>query len=391
MMSSAQLSDRYSKTAAAMDGLSRFYIAASRPDADYLALHWKGRVRYTVPREAAGQRACWDVFRPGRLTLPMRAAARFPRLLGSSTCAEGPGIQAIRQALEAKAGLSCCRSGAAGPWSKETMLFLDKQSAKPLVFAKAGVGGAVGSLLQNEAKWLGYLGEDAGLRQHLPQLLAHRCEDEFSFVAQLPLAGVMRFEFGQSHIDFLLKLYAHSFQLKRFNETRLYRNLQLRMRLLSGYLSEAWSTRLDIAMRRIEQTMSEKPQLFVIAHNDFTPWNTRVEQNVAGVFDWEYADAEHLPLFDPIHFHLLPMGLKGHPALRMASKIAEVVEHCRQWAGAEICCEPEAQALAYLVNLSTLYLHAEDGKTDANPVLLSYGLLIDHLCKSGMSAQPSSF
>jgi hypothetical protein len=167
----------------------------------------------------------------------------------------------------------------------------------------------------------------------------------------------------------------------RLEESRLYRNLRSRLKDLSGLLSEAWSTRLDMGMRRIEQSLSGSPILLVAAHNDFTPWNIRVERDVARVFDWEYADYEQLPLFDPLHFILMPMALKSRPTAKMVQSMRETLQLCRQWIGKESCYEGQTQTLAYLMNLCTLYLWSERGKSDLNPVLESYARLIDHLCR----------
>jgi hypothetical protein len=86
---------------------------------------------------------------------------------------------------------------------------------------------------------------------------------------------------------------------------------------LSGLLTAAWSRRIEKAMLRIEQSLAGPPIPLVVAHNDFTGWNTRIERGVAKVFDWEYANDEQLPLFDPLHFALAPMALHGGPPARV--------------------------------------------------------------------------
>jgi hypothetical protein len=137
-------------------------------------------------------------------------------------------------------------------------------------------------------------------------------------------------------------------------------------------------------MQRIEQKLSGLPILLVAAHNDFTQWNIRVEGGVARVFDWEYTDDEQLPLFDPLHFVLMPMALRRRPAAKMLQSMSKTIESCQQWLGKESCYEARTQALAYLMNLCTLYLWSERGQSGSNPVLESYAAIMDYLCLSKM-------
>ncbi len=338
-------------------------------------------MRYTVPREPAGQRACWKVFQPGRLGIPLRATACLPRLLGATTCVEGEQLETIREVIGKEAGLSCCRAGALGVWYKDTVLLLDKQTAEPLYIVKTGRGEAVDSLLRNEADWLRTLRDHPSLAEHIPEVVAHRPGADLCFLAQRALRGKRDSRFGEPHIAFLRKLQEYSRRTMRFEDSRLYGNLRSRLKDLSGLLPEAWSTRLDRAMRQIEQSLSGAPGMFVAAHNDFTPWNIRLERGVAQVFDWEYADYEQLPLFDPLHFALQPIALKGESPAGIIQAIHETLQRCRQNFEKDLCYAPETQALAYLVNLCTLYLWADKGKLNSNPTLLTHAHVIDYLCR----------
>ena len=360
-----------------MGEAGRFYRDQTGSSSTHLALRWKGRVRYTVPLETAGQKACWQVFGPGVLGIPLRAMARMPRLPGSIGCTEGAPIRLIRVAIGEETGLSCCRTGAAGPWSKDTILFLDKQNAKPVYFVKAGVGAAVNSLLQNEADWLRKLRGDSTLALHVPEMVAHRSGDDLCFVAQRPLAGDLDFRLGPLQLDFLRKLQEPSLHARHFEESSLYRNLSSRLADLEGYLPAEWSTRLNRAMHRIEKGLSGAPANLVDAHNDFTPWNIRIRSNLAYVFDWEYAANQHLPLFDPLHFALLPMALRRQPTEKMMRRIHETQQLCQECLGREACNEMQTQTLAYLINLCTLYLWSERGTSGSSPVIESYARMID--------------
>ncbi len=363
-----------------MDEAGRFYRVQDLSIGTHLVLRWTGRVRYNIPREAAAQRTCWKVFLPGRLQLPLRTMTRLPRLFGVVSCVENKQLGIIREVIGNAAGLSCCRAGAPGPWSKDTILLLNRITSEPEYVVKAGAGEAVDILLRNEASWLLTLRDQRTLVDHVPDFVAHRSGTYLSFVAQTPLLGNLDYSFGEPHITFLRKLQEFSHQTMRFEASRIYKNLRSRLNDLGGLLTEAWSIRLDKGMERIEQSLFGAPILLVASHNDFTLWNIRVERGLLRVFDWENADYEQLPLFDPLHFALMPMALKSMPKGKMVRQMRNMLQLCRQQLGPEACYKEHTQALAYLMNLCTLYLFAARGNVDSNPVLESYAQIIDYLC-----------
>jgi hypothetical protein len=305
--------------------------------------------------------------------------ARWPQLFGAASCVEAENLASIRQVLGEDAGLSCSRAGAPGPWSKDTILFLDRKTIEPQYIVKAGTGKAVDLLLQNESNWIHALRQNASLTDHVPELVAHRVGADLSFVAQSPIQGKLERELGEPQFEFLRKFQNDSRQILRFKESRLYKNLCSRMIGLNGLLSEAWSNRLQNGLMRIEQLLSGEPILMVAAHNDFTLWNIRVDGGIARVFDWEYADIQQLPLFDPLHFTLMPMALGKRPVHKLILSMNKTMQLCRQQFGMETCYKAQAQALAYLLNLCTLYLYSEGGKSGPDTVLASYAKIIDSM------------
>src|ERR1700677_3295477 len=218
-MRSMQSARQWSKTKAIVDEVGRFYSAQDQSDGTHLALRWKGLVRYTVPRERAGQIACWKLFKPGKLEIAMRAKASLPHLLGSVACAESENLAIIRDAVGNTAGLSSCRAGAPGPWSKDTILLLDKKALEPLYLVKAGVGEQVDALLKNEAEWLKNLRTEPSLIGHIPNLAAHRSGKELSFVVQSPVLGKLDFNLGSLQLDFLRKLQKLSIQSMQYENS----------------------------------------------------------------------------------------------------------------------------------------------------------------------------
>jgi hypothetical protein len=335
-------------------------------------------MRFSVPRKTAAQAACWKLFRPGGLEIPLRVMTCLPRLLGTVTCVEAGPLLLIREAIGKEAGLSCCRTGAKGVWSKDTILFLDK-TAKPLYIVKGGAGVSVNHLLQNEADWLRNLRDQASLVNHIPELISHRSGTDLCFVAQRVTPGKFDFRLGALQFEFLQKLRECSAQRMLFEDSKLYRTLTSRVKELSMLVSEEWSTRLERSMRRISENLCGTQVLLSAAHNDFTPWNIRIQNSRAYVFDWEYAACEQLPLFDPLHFVLLPAALRRRSKAGMVKNMYETVRLCHRWLGTEFCYNAQIQALAYLMNICTLYLCSVQGNCIAHPVLDSYAYIIDRL------------
>jgi hypothetical protein len=346
----------------------------------HIALRWNSRLRFTVSRESAAQEACWRAFRPGPLEYPLRAMARLPRLLGAVGCGEAGALVSIREAIGREAGLSCCRDGGSGLWSKDTILLLDKPTNRPLFFVKAGFGKAIDPLLQNEASWLQELRDRPRLAHHVPDLIFHRSGADSPFIVQRALLGGFDNRLRDSQFDFLQKFQREYLRTIRFEESTLHKDLLSRLKDLRGRLTPAWSTRIDKALRQIERPLSGPPILMVAAHNDFTPWNIRVEHSVAQVFDWEYAKQEQFPLFDPLHFMLMPLALARRRTTMIVQMLQETLQLCNLRFGREYCYEAETQSLAYFVNICTLFLWGVRGGDVSHPVLDSYAQVIDHMC-----------
>jgi Phosphotransferase enzyme family len=363
---------------AIVDEANCLYQTKDSQAATHLALYWKGRLRYTVPRGLAGQSACWKVFQPGLLGIPLRAKALVPRLLDAVGCVEGEALASIRNAIGNEAGLSCCRSGALS--SKNMILLLKKGAATPRYLVKAGAGTIVNHFLNNEAHWLRLLNDQAQLAAHVPDLVAHRSGSDLCFVAQSPVFGRQSFGLREPQLDFLRKLQAYSLQLIRYEDSSLFRNLNSRMKDLSGLLSDAWRLRIEKAMRQIGDSLASSPLLFATAHNDFTPWNIRIRGSFAYVIDWEFASSEQLPLFDPMHFVLTPVVLRTDSPARIIRTIRETIQRCDRWFGNERCRQAETQVLAYMVNLCTLYLWTVRANYNTHPVLDRYAKVIDIFC-----------
>jgi hypothetical protein len=361
------------------------YAAAPPGEGTHLALRLRGRIRYIIPRQAAERAACWETFRPGRAELPFRLMARLPRLSGASDCVEGERLTAIRQTRGPDLGVSCCRTGGVGVWSKQTLLFTSRSKDQPHTLVKVGAGTIDDRFLRNEAEWLCALRSSSSLAGQIPELIAYQSGTDLCYLAQHAFPGDMSFSLGAPHFDFLRKLHGYSLRKMDFGESVLRQNLMQRISALDGMLPGAWSTRLHKGMQKVDRALSGRVHLMTAAHNDFTPWNIRLLDGRAYVYDWEFAAHEQLPLFDPLHFLLMPRALKGGSASDLLSRISLALALCRRFLGAEWCAMAEAQVLAYFLNICTLHLYDDASVHRTDPAMVCYADVIDHLVQADWS------
>ena len=283
--------------------------------------------------------------------------------------------------------MSCCRTGGGGVWSKQTLLFPSLYKDQPNYLVKAGAGTIDDRFLRNESEWLSALRSYPSLAGHIPEMIAYQSGTDFCFLAQRALPGDGTFSLGAPHFDFLRKLHACSLRKMDFGESALRQNLFERISALDGKLPGEWSARLRKGMQTIDSVaLCGRFHHVTAAHNDFTPWNIRLQHGRAYVFDWEFAAHEQLPLFDPLHFVLLPLALKGAPADSILKRISQALALCRRFLGVEWCAMAEVQALAYLLNFCTLHLSDDASVHRTDPAMRCYADVIDHLLQA--ASQP---
>jgi hypothetical protein len=362
-----------------MNNTGQLYQSESAAAATHLALNWRGRLRYVVPRSRRAQRAAWRFFHPGRIRIVLEAMTRMPRLLGAVPCVENNTLALIRAALDTPRGFSCGAGGAEGAWSKDTVLLLREGSPDPACLVKAGTGAMVDRLLRWEAHWLQTLDREPALRPHIPGLLAHRAGAGLSFLAQTPLPGRRDFRLGAAHFEFLRALHRWSGRSLRYPESGLARNLRARLGRLQNKLPQRWIDRLGRAVDRVEAAYGDSSSLFAVSHGDFSPWNTLIHRSRLLVFDWEFAAEECLPLFDPLHFALKLPALKAAPLSHTSAILEKTLAACAVHLPQEFCRRPKAQALAYLVHVCTHFLDDDPALASGNAALDAYAALMDHL------------
>jgi len=103
------------------------------------------------------------------------------------------------------------------------------------------------------------------------------------------------------------------------------------------------------------------PSTFV--HGDFAPWNLRSRKNLVACFDWEYGQADGLPLFDETH-HEFQVGylIKKWTVGQAAQRFDEIAASNSRWMPRHVA------AIQNLYLIDVLARKAEEGYSATDPM-----------------------
>jgi hypothetical protein len=197
--------------------------------------------------------------------------------------------------------------GTPGPYQKASMLMMSPRG-EPLSLVKIALGDSASAMVRSEAAWLANLNKYDALAGNVPQLLrASRAGNGYDYIAQSIVGGrPCSGAFTAAHADFLRRLGAIECHAQPFATAPVAGVLRGNWRQLAPQLTAAQLDLLSPALADCMALLSTWHGPFVISHGDFAPWNIRVDNCEVHVFDWEYGAGGMPPLFDLLHFHLLP-------------------------------------------------------------------------------------
>jgi thiamine kinase-like enzyme len=156
------------------------------------------------------------------------------------------------------------------------------------------------------------------------------------------------------HLDFLQELAEKTAEPVQSNSDWLVAELQNRFMRIENRLTPEWKARLEKAIELIAIQKEGLGQP-VMAHGDFTPWNTFVVDDKLYVFDWEYANKKCTAAYDMIHFQLSLSALQKQAISTQITQVSDSL--CRV-----LQITPEAAAahlLAYLCKHAMQYSERE--------------------------------
>lgn len=214
-------------------------------------------------------------------------------------------------------------------------------------YAKVSRNPAVQMLIQHEAATLNYLQILHLQTANIPNLV-------FSGViadAHVLLTDTLKTPKTKSvtqlqklHVDFLQELAEKTTKPVESNSDWLVVELRSRLMLVESRLTPEWRARLEKAIEKIAIQKADIGQP-VMAHGDFTPWNTFVADSKLYVFDWEYA--EHaLPIgSDLVHFVI------NEPYIREQAAIVKIKTAIKYLSQSWISLQVDAAELILIIYL----------------------------------------
>jgi hypothetical protein len=348
------------------------------------------RPRYLlIPNhKLAVQRRCVRVFRRGLGALAGELALMLDRVLPGCPVPLGFEGPAIAQAtwlvdlpLDGVAS-AAVQVGTPGPYQKASVLLLD-DNGQALGLAKVAMGPQADRMVKRESIWLTRLQSNPEIAAHIPRLLAQgNTARERSFIAtDIGPAHSGNAELGDVQRQFLIRLAHTSIREGSFASSLSRRRLCTALAQLAPYAPMSAIHILRSAIRDCDQALETWSGPLVIAHGDFTPWNTRHGKQGIYVFDWEYAWDEANPAYDALHWMLLPQALGKNglsiPAIR--SVRATITGYLtaafpdREWSPTIV----SGLILQYLLDILLFYSTADDKIDLEHPVHRNYFWMIE--------------
>ncbi len=270
--------------------------------------------------------------------------------------------------------------GTPGPFRKLTCLILNAEG-NPDLIAKIGGGPIVEGLLQNEANWISRLSSEPKTAVHVPSFVALLKNERYVALVQTILSGAPPPRYLTSvHADFIKAFHAGA-TVGHFVESPMHEAIYTSHSVTKSRLAAQWKVRWEQAIRRLTASGDFRHQLLAPAHRDFTRWNMREKDGKLHVYDWEFASQGYVPLYDLLHYNLLPSALRGRrisygSVLRSLDKFV-----LRNGLPPDYMKGAATQTLAYLLDVSLFYMASHEERVANDKVVNAYGHLIDEILR----------
>lgn len=243
------------------------------------------------------------------VSLPARLAKAFARLVaryGPLSWLSRTKVQFSGQpgfcALFAEKNLSCAYfTGTDGPHRKTAVQIMDEHG-NILGYAKISRIPAIQRYIENEARMLQELSTLALKTAAVPTLLSFTNDNGSVVLVTDSIKNtrhqtIKRLEALQ--INFLQEL---AEKTRQSGAETLVKRLADSQVSFGEQLSSDWMNRFSRGYQLICKAAHRLPTC--LAHGDFTPWNSFVQDGSLYVFDWEYAEAAFPVGYDYVHFYL---------------------------------------------------------------------------------------
>ncbi|MCA9669815.1 MAG: phosphotransferase [Myxococcales bacterium] len=216
-------------------------------------------------------------------------------------------------------------SGLPGATQKLNIRLFD-EAGKLVAIAKVAAHVAADETISREIAALQYAATHAAIASRVPRLVDHGTIGARPFLVQSIVEGTPATAVGarlDPRVLELLRVLAQSTsEQMRFDEAAGVQAVYRRVARVIEAGAPPWPRLLARLQQRVRQTA---PQLIttVLAHRDFTPWNLLLTADRANVVDWEFAQTQHVPLCDLVHY------LVQYAVLVEKSDVRATVGACR--------------------------------------------------------------
>ena len=211
------------------------------------------------------------------------------------------GLPDLAGAFDGRAAHVAAFTGTDGPHRKSTLQIMDASGAI-LGYAKMSRAPHLRSYIRNEAKILTHLTELSLASADVPTVQAVKDDDEITLLITDSLKSSSHttpLHPKAEHLCFLNELRAKT---ERQGGGTTLDALERRMVELASVGGAEWTGRIASVAAALRPVQAEIP--VCLAHGDFTPWNTFLQDGRLYVFDWEYANSAWPVGFDLAHFML---------------------------------------------------------------------------------------
>jgi hypothetical protein len=354
-------------------GVAPLTQPCSLADATHRAVHQGHRVRFILPRNSAARRAAVNFFAAGlRGRLTVGALSVVAAVRGAEPRCSAALLDEILARLGADGGTYAIANGTPGPWTKSTILLMDA-GHRPVVVVKLGATQAAGKLIAGEAQWLTELAAHPRLAPAVPRLLGFDRSDHVTWLAQEPVFGRPGSrQLGNDQLGFLELLQSEMPATRGFAGSVMQLEMRGCLERRKSSMTAEWRERLERAFEFVQSHLPGDLAM-TAAHRDFAHWNIRRGRAGILVFDWEYARAGYVPLYDPMHFLLMPSVLAASLTPR---HVVRAIGSLPPRLGPQDFASRAVQCLAYLVDVCLMFIDANQGEA-IGPVVRRYAVLID--------------
>jgi hypothetical protein len=217
------------------------------------------------------------------------------------------GLPALAKELFGQNAVFALFTGTPGYLRKSTIQIMDP-TGTILGYCKIGDTPQTKAILQNEANMLSLVRGLSLCNTRTPELLysGEQVSGDFYLIQStskdhLSAAPLIP---DDRHLDFLKRLTEQTKSKSFSPESACYRDVFDGLYSIRGCAGEELYQEIKSTLEWASRILTRAKVMLCLAHRDFTPWNTFVNEGRLFVFDWEFARPNWTPLTDAFHFIL---------------------------------------------------------------------------------------